>query len=120
MHTVSTRTLSALAFECGEEYDPAQPLCPELLEDLALLEYATEARHSRDEFKLVAQNGDQADASLSPKLGWTTVLAALPRDRWLVESYVAPRWRSSVTSGTPCVSSLCNELPTSDPGRTGR
>jgi hypothetical protein len=40
MRTLSTRTLSRLAFERGEEYDPAEPLCPRQLEDLALLEQA--------------------------------------------------------------------------------
>ena len=40
MHTLSTRTMSALAFERGEEYDPGEPLCPLLLADLALLEQA--------------------------------------------------------------------------------
>ncbi|MGB0092107.1 MAG: hypothetical protein WBP81_06190 [Solirubrobacteraceae bacterium] len=34
MQTLSTRVLSALAFDRGEEYDPAQPICPSLLEDL--------------------------------------------------------------------------------------
>ena len=36
MHTLSTRILSALAYDRGEDYDPAQPPCPTLLEDLAL------------------------------------------------------------------------------------
>jgi hypothetical protein len=36
MHTLSTRTLSALAYERGEEYDPAEPLCQATLDDLAL------------------------------------------------------------------------------------
>jgi hypothetical protein len=40
MHTLSTRTLSALAFDRGEEYDPSQPIAPELLETLALVEHA--------------------------------------------------------------------------------
>jgi hypothetical protein len=40
MQTLSTRVLSALAFDRGEEYDPAQPICPSLLEDLELLEHA--------------------------------------------------------------------------------
>ena len=35
MQTLSTRVLSALAFDRGEEYDPAQPICPSLLEDLS-------------------------------------------------------------------------------------
>jgi hypothetical protein len=35
MHTLSTRTLSALAFDRGEDYDPAMAVCPRLLEDLA-------------------------------------------------------------------------------------
>jgi hypothetical protein len=40
MHTLSTRTLSALAYDRGEEYDPADPLCPHLLEALSLVERA--------------------------------------------------------------------------------
>jgi hypothetical protein len=36
MHTLSTRTLSALAFDRGEEYDPGQPLSDSLLADLEL------------------------------------------------------------------------------------
>ena len=41
MHTLSTRTLSALAYERGEEYDPSQPIAPDLLETLSLVEHAT-------------------------------------------------------------------------------
>jgi len=40
MHTPSTRTLSALAFDRGEDYDPAQPVCPDLIDTLALIEHA--------------------------------------------------------------------------------
>ncbi|HTX07474.1 MAG TPA: hypothetical protein VME22_02620 [Solirubrobacteraceae bacterium] len=40
MHTLSTRTLSALAYDRGEEYDPGQPIGPDLLETLALAEHA--------------------------------------------------------------------------------
>ena len=40
MHTLSTRTLSALAYERGEEYDPSQPIAAELLETLWLVEHA--------------------------------------------------------------------------------
>jgi hypothetical protein len=41
MHTLSTRTLSALAYERGEEYDPSQPpVTPELMDELALVERA--------------------------------------------------------------------------------
>jgi hypothetical protein len=40
MHTLSTRVLSALAFDRGEEYDPAEPVCPDLLEALSLVEHA--------------------------------------------------------------------------------
>lgn len=40
MHTLSTRILSALAYDRGEEYDPAQPVCPDLLEALSLVEHA--------------------------------------------------------------------------------
>lgn len=40
MHTVSTRTLSALAYDRGEEYDPGQPVASGLLETLSLIERA--------------------------------------------------------------------------------
>jgi hypothetical protein len=40
MHTLSTRTLSALAYDRGEEYDPGDPIAPELLETLSLVEHA--------------------------------------------------------------------------------
>ena len=40
MHTLSTRTLTALAYERGEEYDPSQPIAAELLETLSLVEHA--------------------------------------------------------------------------------
>jgi hypothetical protein len=41
MHTLSTRTLSALAFERGEEYDPSQPpVTPDLMDELELFEHA--------------------------------------------------------------------------------
>jgi hypothetical protein len=40
MHTLSTRTLSALAYDRGEEYNPSQPIAPDLLETLSLVEHA--------------------------------------------------------------------------------
>jgi hypothetical protein len=41
MHTLSTRTLSALAYERGEEYDPSlPPISPAAIEELALFEHA--------------------------------------------------------------------------------
>jgi hypothetical protein len=40
MHTLSTRTLSALAYDRGEDYDPADPICADLLETLSLVEHA--------------------------------------------------------------------------------
>ena len=40
MYTLSTRTLSALAYDRGEEYDPSQPIAPDLLETLTLVEHA--------------------------------------------------------------------------------
>jgi hypothetical protein len=41
MHTLSTRTLSALAFDRGEEYDPGQPPCPRFLDDLGMADLAS-------------------------------------------------------------------------------
>jgi len=42
MHTPSTRILSALAYDCGfEDYDPADPVCLELVQALSLVEHAT-------------------------------------------------------------------------------
>jgi hypothetical protein len=40
MHTPSTRILSGLAYDRGEEYDPAEPVCPDLLGALSLVEQA--------------------------------------------------------------------------------
>ena len=40
MHTPSTRILSALAYDRGEEYDPGQPPSAALLETLSLVEHA--------------------------------------------------------------------------------
>jgi len=40
MHTLSTRTLFALAYDRGEEYDPTTPVCPDLLEAMSLVERA--------------------------------------------------------------------------------
>jgi hypothetical protein len=40
MYTPSTRILSALAYDRGEEYDPAEPVAPDLLEALSLVEQA--------------------------------------------------------------------------------
>jgi hypothetical protein len=40
MHTLSTRTLAALAYDRGEEYDPADPISSEFLETLSLIERA--------------------------------------------------------------------------------
>ena len=40
MHTLSTRTLSALAYDGGEEYDPSEPIATDLLETLSLVEHA--------------------------------------------------------------------------------
>jgi hypothetical protein len=40
MRTLSTRTLSALAYDRGEEYDPSQPIAAELLQTLSLVEHA--------------------------------------------------------------------------------
>jgi hypothetical protein len=40
MHTLSTRDLSALAYDRGEEYDPGDPVAPSLIEALSLMERA--------------------------------------------------------------------------------
>ena len=40
MHTLSTRTLFALAYDRGEEYDPTMPVAPDLLEAMSLVEQA--------------------------------------------------------------------------------
>jgi hypothetical protein len=41
MHTLPTRTLSALAYERGEEYDPSlPPLTPDVIAELELFERA--------------------------------------------------------------------------------
>src|ERR1700692_3756443 len=40
MYTPSTRILYALAYARGEEYDPPEPVAPDLLEALSLVEQA--------------------------------------------------------------------------------
>jgi len=41
MHTLSTRTLSALAYDRGEEYDPSlPPVTPAQIDELELFEHA--------------------------------------------------------------------------------
>ena len=40
MHTPSTRILSAIAYDRGEEYDPAELITTDLLEALSLVEQA--------------------------------------------------------------------------------
>ena len=40
MHTISMRTLSALAYDRGEEFDPGQPVSAQLVESLSLLDHA--------------------------------------------------------------------------------
>ena len=40
MHTPSTRILSAIAYDRGEDYDPAELITPDLLEALSLVEQA--------------------------------------------------------------------------------
>ncbi len=68
MHTLSTRTLSALAYDRGEDYDPGQPIAPDLLETLSLVEHAApvigedgpyeRARQRRRERRRLAQVPD--------------------------------------------------------------
>lgn len=48
----------------------------------------TGARHSRETFELLAQNVDQSRRLALTEARVEEVLAALPRDRWLVERYV--------------------------------
>ena len=40
MPTPSTRTLSALAYDRGEEFDPGDPVAPDLLDALSLMKRA--------------------------------------------------------------------------------
>lgn len=40
MHTPSTRILSALAYDRGQEYDPGDPITEPFVEALALVEHA--------------------------------------------------------------------------------
>jgi hypothetical protein len=47
MHALSTRTLSALAFDRGEEYDPRRPLSASALANLELRTYRSTGRRRR-------------------------------------------------------------------------
>jgi hypothetical protein len=55
MHTLSTRTLSALAFDRGEDYDPSEPIAADLLETLSLVEHATAVIGEDGSYELARQ-----------------------------------------------------------------
>jgi hypothetical protein len=59
MHTPSTRTLSALAYDRGEEYDPGSPPSPALVEALSLLEHATAVVGDDGPYELARQRRRQ-------------------------------------------------------------
>ena len=65
MHTPSTRILSALAYERGEEYDPADPVCPALVEALSL----SRARRGGDRRRRPVRAGAAAPARARPRAG---------------------------------------------------
>jgi hypothetical protein len=82
MHTLSTRTLSALAYDRGEEYDPGHPIALELLETLSLVEHAApvigedgpyeRARQRRRERRRVSQIPDWFSAQDLIAAPWET------------------------------------------------
>jgi hypothetical protein len=83
MHTLSTRILSALAYERGEEYDPGDPVTPDLLEALSLVEHASpvigedgpyeRARQRRRERRTLAAIPDWFSADDLIAAPWDTV-----------------------------------------------
>lgn len=60
MHTLSTRMLVALAYDRGEEYDPGQPPCAALLDDLELAELAGAVIGGEGEYERRASVGASA------------------------------------------------------------
>jgi hypothetical protein len=81
MHTLSTRTLSALAFDRGEEYDPAMAVCPRLLEDLALIEHARPVIGEDGPYELARQRArERREANGIPEWFAAEDLIAAPWD----------------------------------------
>jgi hypothetical protein len=83
MHTLSTRTLSAVAYDRGEEYDPADPLAPHLVEALSLIERAR---------PIIGEDGayDRARQRQRDR----RALAAIPQ--WfLAEDLIAAPWEAT-------------------------
>jgi hypothetical protein len=61
MHTLSTRTLFALAYERGEEYDPTTPVAPDLLEAMSLVERARPVIGDDGPYELARQRRRERD-----------------------------------------------------------
>jgi hypothetical protein len=77
MHALSTRTLVALAYDRGEEYDPGQPLCLSLLDDLELAALAAPVIGDDGPFELARRRrGERRELAGIPE--WFSAEDLLP------------------------------------------
>ena len=84
MHTPSTRILSALAFDFGREYDPSDPVCPELAEAVMQSEHATRIVGDDGPYEQARQRRRERDRER----------AAIP-DWFSAEDLIAAPWETA-------------------------
>ena len=70
MHTPSTRILSALAYDRGEEYDPGLPPSPALVEALSLVEHAAAVIGDDGPYERARQRRRERDRELTAIPEW--------------------------------------------------
>ena len=70
MHTPSTRILSALAYDRGEEFDPSQPPSSALVEALSLVEHAAAVIGDDGPYERARQRRRERDRELTAIPEW--------------------------------------------------
>ena len=70
MHTPSTRILSALAYDRGEEYDPGLAPSPALVEALSLVEHAAAVIGDDGPYELARQRHRERDRGRTAIPDW--------------------------------------------------
>ena len=70
MHTPSTRILSALAYDRGEEFDPSQPPSSALVEALSLVEHAAAVIGDDGPYERARQRRRERDRELTAIPDW--------------------------------------------------
>ncbi len=79
MHTVSRRTLHDLAYERGEEYDPALAPTPALVEELELGRQAQRPVEARSSYELRRERERERREALALVPDWFSIEDLLER-----------------------------------------